>query len=204
MHCIPNISLIQKMEETGELHVTCGCMFAGKSTEAVTMIRRWRSIDVPVFVVKHRLDVRYGKTEAIYTHDSPAPMYPSLATDALMPVLASPEFKAAKIVIIEEAQFFDDLYVFCQEAVDVHAKIVNVFGLDGNSRREPFGQMHLLLPIAETFTKTRAFCKSCHDGTLASFTSCVDVLPDSGVLIGGSDVYSAVCRYHYHYNNSSV
>lgn len=182
---------------SGELHVVCGCMFAGKSTRAVALIRSWRSIGSRVFVVKHSLDIRYGNAEAIYTHDSPAPMYPSLTSAALMPLLSHSDFKESKIVIIEEAQFFDDLYEFCRVAVDVYHKVVHVFGLDGNSRRESFGQIHLLLPLAETFTKVRAFCKVCKDGTHASFTSCVELLPNSGVLIGGSDVYSAVCRHHY-------
>lgn len=36
---------------------------------------------------------------------------------------------------IDEAQFFEDLYEFCQEAADIDGKIVVVAGLDGDYLR---------------------------------------------------------------------
>ena len=44
-------------------------------------------------------------------------------------------------MFIDEAQFFDDLYEFCELAVEVHKKHVFVIGFDGDSDRENFGQI---------------------------------------------------------------
>lgn len=41
---------------------------------------------------------------------------------------------------IDEAQFFEDLMEFCVQAADQEGKLVLVAGLDGDFRRQPFGQ----------------------------------------------------------------
>jgi thymidine kinase len=44
-------------------------------------------------------------------------------------------------VLATQAQFFPDLKEFCVAAVDKHHKAVIVAGLDGDFRRESFGQV---------------------------------------------------------------
>ncbi|XP_031490582.1 pentatricopeptide repeat-containing protein At4g16470-like [Nymphaea colorata] len=98
------------------------------------------------------------------------------------------------VIGIDEAQFFEDLYDFCQIAADRDGKTVIVAGLDGDYLRRSFGSVLDIVPLADTVTKLKARCELC--GKHASFT-----LRKSGEmqteLIGGADVYMPVCRQHY-------
>lgn len=181
----------------GSLSVTVGCMFAGKSTLAVSTVRRWRSLEKNVLVLKHSSDTRYGANDGMYTHDTDAALVDCMPTDQLLPIISLNAFINAQVIVIEEAQFFDDLLEFCSIAVDEHDKQVYVYGLDGMATRAAFGQMTALCPIADSFQKIPALCQMCKDGTEAPFTVALTTIPESGVLIGGNETYAAVCRRHY-------
>ena len=45
-----------------------------------------------------------------------------------------------QVFAIDEAQFFGDLLEFCVRAADTEGKLVLVAGLDGDFRRQRFGQ----------------------------------------------------------------
>ena len=75
-------------------------------------------------------------------------------------------------------------------------KIVIAAGLDGDSNREPFGDVLRLIPYAEKVTKLSAFCKICQDGTPAFFTKRVTKCNDK-VIVGSEDKFIATCRRHY-------
>ncbi len=49
--------------------------------------------------------------------------------------------------------------------------------------------------LAEKVLKLSALCKECGDGTLAAFTRRITGESDQ-TLIGGDNIYKAVCRYH--------
>ena len=102
----------------------------------------------------------------------------------------------AKLVIIEEAQFFNDLYDFVLDLVEKQGKDVIVVGLDGDADRKPFGQILELVPLCDKISKLKAFCKLCADGTNALFTFCKKK-KDEQVCVGGEDLYMPLCRRHY-------
>ena len=181
---------------TGQLHVVCGCMWAGKSTEACSTVRRWRSLHKHVLAAKHACDTRYGHA-GLFTHDTALAPVDCVPVTHLLPLRETADYARADVVVVEEAQFFDDLYEFCRHAVDDDCKTVYVYGLDGNARREDFGQLTRLCSLADTFTKRHALCQMCKDGTPAPFTVALIPLPVTGVLVGGSETYAAVCRRHY-------
>ena len=66
--------------------------------------------------------------------------------------------------------------------------------LDGTFLREPFGSVCDLVPRCESVVKLTAVCADCGDN--APFTR---RLVDSAEtkLIGGSDLYTPVCRRHW-------
>jgi thymidine kinase len=76
-------------------------------------------------------------------------------------------------------------------------KHVVVSGLDGDSNRNPFGDLIKLIPICDTVDKLTAYCIKCNDGTLGPFTKKISN-SDCIVDIGGIDKYIPVCRNHYH------
>lgn len=69
-----------------------------------------------------------------------------------------------------------------------------VAALDGDFQRRPFKTIINLYPLCEKIEKLHAVCRSC--GGLASFTFRT-ILNSEIEVIGGEDIYKAVCRVCY-------
>ena len=176
-------------------------MFAGKTSEIQSVVRRYGCLGRSVLVITADIDNRYqSAVTAIVNHDRAA--IPARAVDVrgLGAVLEWPEFAAATAVVVDEAQFFVDCLIpFVREAVDCHGKHVVVVGLDGDAERRPFGDVLALMAHADSIEKKTALCRHCGDGTPAIFTRRF-AAADAGtgqVAVGGADMYEPVCRRHF-------
>jgi len=178
----------------GHLTVLIGCMFAQKTTELLRRIRRSKAIDYNVLVVNYAGDTRYG-TNKIASHDIDT--YDAICVKWLQDVAHQVESGAYQVVIIDEGQFYGDLYAFVTKWADKLPNIhIVVAGLDGDSNRNPFGDILRLIPHAETVERLSAFCAECKDGTEAHFSKRISQTVEQ-VEIGGADRYVPVCRKHY-------
>jgi thymidine kinase len=177
----------------GHLTVVMGCMFAQKTTELLRYIRRYRSIGHHVLVINSAKDVRYG-TEGIISHDEKREEAVRSATLAEMDErVRSGDYQA---VVIDEAQFFPDLFEYVIAWADECSLSIVVAGLDGTFEREPFGDLLRLVPHAEELIRLTALCGQCRDGTRAIYSQ--RIVEETGdVLVGGKESYVPVCRRHY-------
>jgi thymidine kinase len=169
-------------------------MFAGKTSAIQSIIRRHEALGLTCVAYKPQIDQRYGADEFIYNHDQVK--VAAQSTQTLMAGTETPEYQVARLVIVEEGQFFSDLVEFVTRAVEVDKKHVVVAGLDGDRYRKPFGDLLQLIPLADRITKLTSLCKICADGTPALFTFGRPAT-DATVCVGGADVYMPVCRAHY-------
>lgn len=177
------------------LELIVGPMFVGKSTEAIRRVRAFQSSGIPYMVITSIRDTRYDASgESISTHSGSR--IPAIGAVNLSTVCSTIEYMKASHVIIEEAQFFPDLYDVVIEMVEKGGKHVIVFGLDGDSERRPFGKILDLMPLADNYTKLHAECRICGNGTPALFTKRITEVRDQ-VCVGGEETYRAVCRKHY-------
>ena len=182
--------------KSGSLEVVMGPMFAGKSSTILSRVRRARTLGWNCFLVTASIDTRYDSSGAsIMTHDKEG--VSAIGVTKLSDVKEMPEYREARLVMIEEGQFFSDLYSFVVNAVEVEGKDVVVVGLDGDSERKPFGKILELLPLADKVIKLTSLCKRCGDGTPAIFSACVKGHKDGQICVGGSDMYEPMCRKHY-------
>jgi thymidine kinase len=101
--------------------------------------------------------------------------------------------KEVNLIVIDEAQFFDDLVVFVRCEVENFNKHVVVVGLDGDFYRNPFGKVLDCIPLADKVTRLTALCARCRDGTPGLFSH-RKVQQGGQVLIGGADIYETLCR----------
>ena len=175
------------------LELIIGCMYSGKSSELVRRVKRLQTIQQSYLIYNSHFDQRYG-SNGIYTHDKIH--LQCQVSDNLLSQIPTEEFKLANTIFIEEAQFFTDLYEFVRESVETHKKNVVVIGLDGDSDRQNFGQIHTLLPICDDIMKLKALCSVCKDGMPGIFSKKI-VNSDRQVDIGSTDKYIAVCRDCY-------
>ena len=155
-------------DNAGSINLIIGCMFSGKSTETIRLIRRYQNIKGKnILVINHEIDKRYGES-VISSHDK------------------------VQIKCISLKNLFD----FVTNAADNDRKNVFVTGLDGDYKRDTFGDICRLIPHAENVTKLKALCVKCEDGTLATFTKRI-INNDKVELVGNDDIYIPVCRFHY-------
>ena len=155
------------MVKNGSLSLIIGPMFSGKSTKGLEILNRYESIGKSILTITHIIDKRYG-IDVISNHNLVQKKCISL--EHLMSVVNKSEYINSEIVFIEESQFFSDLIEFVKKAVDIDCKNVIVIGLSGDFKREKFGNILDLIPIADYVEKLSAYCKLCSDCTLAHFT----------------------------------
>jgi thymidine kinase len=177
------------------LTLVIGPMFSGKSSYLLTSIRRYKEMGWPIYTITSNLDKRYTSDNKIINHNQDYAAADA-SVEYLQHISGKKEYLDAKVVIIEEAQFYPDLVEFVVEAVETDGKYLIVAGLDGDASRKPFGKLLDLIPHADSIIKLKALCKKCGDGTEALFTS-KKVHDNATVDIGGSDKYEALCRKHF-------
>lgn len=180
----------------GRVELIIGPMFAGKSTMLLKLVRQNQTNGTQVLLVKPAVDTRYtAGVVSTHTGDS-LPCRTVSSLGYLRAVLEEDSaWDSISTIAIDEAQFFPDLVDFVVDAADLHHKTVLVAGLDSDFRRERFGQVHDLLQHADSITKLAAQCVEC--SAPAIYTRRTASQHQQQQLIGGSDVYSPVCRQHY-------
>ena len=179
------------------LDVVIGPMFSGKSSYVLSVISRYSALGVPVLVITHESDTRYGQG-FVATHDGRnAPCIHTRDLDSV-------DIAAYKVIIVDEAQFFKHLVPFVEWAVDTHHKHVYLVGLDGDSNRRKFGDILDCIPLADRVLRLTSFCRRCADGTLGLFSYRREY-SDQQVIVGGSNQYETLCRNCYlHHTTSPV
>jgi len=187
------------MNYNGELNVVIGPMYSGKSTELLRIYNKYKR-NYKITVINHNTDIRYGEN-SVNTHNKD--YIPCISVKELKDTNIINKINNVDVILIDEGQFFDDLYSFCKDIVDNYKKIIYVFGLSGDSNREKFGQILDLIPICDNITHLKSICNICCDVNNASFTLRKTTNKEQ-VLVGGYDEYMAVCRVCWLNNNKRV
>ena len=175
----------------GKLEIIMGGMFSGKSSELIRRLKRHRVIGDRILVINSIKDTR-NEDSVLQTHDKET--FECIKTDNLLVVTTHERYKNAKVIAVDEAQFFDNIRFFVEEAMK-DKKHVILAGLDGDFRQHVFGELISVIPLADEVTKLKALCMECMDGTLGPFTKRT-ISNSIQELVGDSTIYRAVCRKH--------
>lgn len=165
-------------------------MYSGKSEELMRRLRRAEIAGYKVGLFKWAGDHRY-KREKVVSHAG-SEMVAHPVDDLGVLVLSALGYD---IVGIDEGQFFSGLAPIAMAMAKKQTVIVS--GLDMTYRGEPFGDMPILLAVADRIDKLSAVCHSCGaDATLTQRLIDAKPAPFSGptVQVGGLDTYEARCR----------
>ena len=176
------------------LEIVLGPMFSGKSTYALSYIRRQRAIGKLVKVIKPNIDNRYGNEELIVTHNResiPCELWP-----VQKPLCEMTDLWRYDCFVIEEAQFLKELHHFCSHVLLELKKDILVVGLDGDAKQAKFGEIMDVIPLATSVTKLSALCHVCRNGTPAYYTKRYNGEQNAQVDVGGDEKYIAVCLNH--------
>lgn len=178
------------------LELVIGPMFSGKSTYALSWIRRQRAISKKVIVIKPDIDRRYSNDNVLITHNLDSVSCMVWKTDEVLnPFLI--EILESDCIVLDEAQFLMGITSFVKYAVHVHHKHVLIVGLDGDAKQRKFGELLDCIPLSTTVTKLNALCSHCKDGTPAPFCQRREIGDcNPQIDVGGADKYEAVCLKH--------
>ena len=197
---------------TGYLELILGPMFSGKTSRLVEIYKQCKFCNISVTVINHTIDNRYDD-ELLSTHDKVK--IPCIKTERLSDVWTnsidieadlntSPrvqdKFKVGKsdVILINEGQFFEDLYEVVVEMLKRDKKVY-ICGLDGDFERKRFGTILDLIPLCDKVTKLTSLCSLCKNGTPGIFSMRLTNETDQTVV--GSDNYIPVCRKCYSNKN---
>lgn len=183
----------KKKETIGYLELIIGPMYAGKSTELIRIINRYKCLKKNIIIINHCFNNRYG-SNGLTTHNKE-----TIDNCIIVNKLSEIDNKIINnidVIIIEELQFFEDAYDLVTYWCDILNKTIIGAGLDGDFMKKPFGDVLKLIPHSDKITKLCALCKKCGDGTLAHFTKRITNESEK-TLVGSDDIYEAVCRKHF-------
>lgn len=173
------------------LKIIMGNMFSGKTSELIRRLKRLKVINKQIIVVNSAKDTR-SPEEVLKTHDNVK--FKCFKVYDLYDLMDKSAFEDAEIIAIDEAQFYPNLKKFVESCLDM-GKDVILAGLDGDAFQRKWGELLDCIPMATEVTKLSALCMRCGNGNLGPFTKRT-VENTELELIGGSDMYEAVCQKH--------
>ncbi len=176
--------------KNAQIKLICGPMFSGKTTHLLKAVNQERSAGKKVFVFKPKLDDRYAE-EAVVSHDkNQVEAYPVSKSVEILDY-----FMNADVVAIDEVQFFDEQIVEVCQKVANSGKTVIAAGLDMDYLGRPFGQIPMLLTVADDIKKLNSVCTFCSGKARFSHR----ISQDNGIVVlGEKDKYVPLCRSCYH------
>ena len=175
----------------GFLDLVVGSMFSGKTEYLIDIYNKFKD-EKKIFVINHNLDNRYDNNQIVSHNRNKIPV--NMKTTNLSEISLN-SIDNYHIFIINEGQFFPDLYEFVIQMVEQKGKIVHIAALDGDFKRNVFGEILQLIPRCDNYLKLHALCAKCRDGTNASFSHRISN-EDKQISIG-SDNYIPLCRKCY-------
>jgi thymidine kinase len=185
-----NIVVLIKMV----LYVTLdkGTMFGGKSSMLYKYYRQYMKKKsggkhLRITVIKHTIDTRYGGDTHIITHDGKK--VPCTRISSLMDI----DPREWDVIMIDEGQFFPDLYKWLEmyfRAYDTH---VHIAGLNGDKQQKNFGDINTISPFLSEERVHYGMCAVCGDS--APFTRYRGD-SDEQAVVGDDNDYYTVCRRH--------
>lgn len=187
-----DISTMTQSLPSGSLQLFVGPMYAGKTSKLIETYEECIDSENRVIVLTHSDEIRYS-IDKLSTHDQKK--IDCFKYDTITSFIneKADAIKECKVILIDEGQFFKDLLEILPLINQLH-KHVYVFGLDGDFKRNKFGQILDLIPHCDRIEKLHAKCNVCSNQAIFSHRT-----NDSSeqVLIGNESVYQPLCRECY-------
>lgn len=188
--------------KTPHLRLVVGPMFSGKSSYLLHIKRKYEVWNKRVLVVTHKKDERYGLSQKVVTHnlDNCAALAVERVKDVYTHIRQEKkEGRLYDLVLIDEGQFFQDIYVWTPSIIEKFGCSIVVAALVSNYQKKPYTQVVSLLAEADKVVLLRACCSYPECDRKAPFTSRRKEFSketDENIVAAG-DVYQSFCREHW-------
>jgi thymidine kinase len=185
----------------GSITLYIGCMYSGKTTALFRKLSIYSEMGLRCLYINSDLDTR--SLSEFSTHNPSITLKDTKKIDMIKIANLNSILELSRlydVIGIDEGQFFTDLKDFVLLMSEKYEKQVIISGLDGDFKRNSFGQILDLIPYCDNIEKLKAFCKPCFSRKRelkdALFSKRI-VNSNSTILIGEKDEYVPVCRSCY-------
>jgi thymidine kinase len=175
---------------SGYLEIILGPMFSGKTTYLINKYNDYMKQNKTVAVINFSDDTRYHD-KMLSSHDKL--MIPCIFSRKIEDLLNTNDIQNSDAILINEGQFFEDLYDSVIYMVEKLNKRVYICGLDGDFKRKKFGTILDLIPLSDKITKLQSKCHTCDIPALFSHRITQETLQ----VVIGVDNYIPLCRNCY-------
>lgn len=203
---LKNYIIIDKM-----LKIYLGPMYSGKTTELIRNYNRFRKykqliidFDTEIECKKDKIVIElesnlYYYEDNLCNHNKQEIQCLNLANINTLEqfyIQNTDIINDVKIIHINEAQFFHDLKQVVINLIEKYKVNIYLYGLDGDFKRNKFGELIDLIPYCDSITKLKGVCNNCDNNALFSHRTCKG---DQQMLINDSneDKYIPLCRDCY-------
>lgn len=188
------------------IKIYTGPMYSGKTTELINNYNRFNKYNQ--LIIDYNTDNKNNNNDIennciiydnLYDHNKNKIMCIKLNSLTYLKNLyinKSNIFYDVKYIHINEAQFFDDLKEIVLFFVEYAEINTYVYGLDSDWARNKFGQIHELIPYADSLIKLKGICKYCDNESLFSHRICYGT---EQIIINddNENKYISLCRKCY-------
>lgn len=186
--------------ENGYLKIILGSMFAGKTSELIKEYNKHTACNFKCCIINHTVDNRYGTDNTkMATHNNKIIECKSCTE---LSELFGEDYQDEivdkyDVFLINEGQFFEDLYNCVDIIVNKRKKKVYVCGLDGDYERKKFGSILDIIPLCDDVVKLKGICKECFFKD-SIFTHRLTEEKEQTLI--SSNKYNSLCRKCYNKN----
>jgi thymidine kinase len=203
--------IMELYDDSGYLEIIKGPMFSGKTTRLLDIYKKYSFCGIETMVINYEKDNRYSDM-LLSSHD--LVMIPCIralklgeivqfkADNTLDPLsLYYKKFLAAKVILINEGQFFEDIVEWVRIAVEHYHKNVYICGLNSDFQRNRFGNWLDLETVCDNIVMLNSFCSHCKRKP-AIFSHRLS--SETALEVIGSNCYIPVCRKCYNNLTQSI
>ena len=192
-----NMSFINS---SGYLGLYMGPMYSGKTSKLLELYKQYDFCKINTLVINFEGDTRYSNN-MLSTHDKiMIPCVKAIELSHIADILnenaiISNDFINCKVILINEGQFFKDIVSWVIMAIGPkYKKTVHICGLDGDFKRQKFGDWLDLIPLCDKIEKLYSFCSDCkQQPAIFSYR----LTEETEQTIIGSSCYVPLCRQCY-------
>ena len=187
--------------KTGYLAMYVGPMYSGKTSKLLELYKQYNFCNIDTLVINFAGDNRYS-SDLLSTHDKC--MIPCMKANELSQLaditganleILPDYFVKCKVILINEGQFFKDIIPWVTTAIGPkYKKKIHICGLDGDYKRQKFGDWLDLIPLCDKIEKLYSICNDCkYNQAIFSYRLSTET---QQTLIGSTN-YIPLCRLCY-------
>jgi|SRR6056300_1270937 len=175
------------MSTNGYLKIIIGPMFSGKTSSLIDIYKKIDN-NSQAIVINHSSDKRYTDKNELVSHDGIK--IPCFNFNKIRDMYdLESDFNNIKYILINEAQFFEDLIEMVTILVEKYKMNVYLAGLDGDYQKHKFGCILDLIPFSDEVIKLNA---KCNCGLPAPFS--MRITDEIEQVSVGTNNYRPTCR----------